>query len=277
LVFDKAFSEPPVVLSFAASDPSGGAGMQADIVTLSALGCHALSVLTALTAQDTRGVVEMRPLDAAWVKKQAHVVLKDICVDAFKIGVLGSAENVRATAEILSEYPGIPVVLDPVFASGRGDPLSDESVVDALRYALLPLVNVATPNIIEARRLAALAAEEEDRLSLDECARRWFSFGGDHLLLTGAHEDSPEVINRLFDKTGEVSAFVCKRLPGSYHGSGCTLAAALASELARGFSVHDATARAIGFTQRALESAFCPGRGQFIPRRIVSMGDIDTM
>ncbi|MDR1274838.1 MAG: bifunctional hydroxymethylpyrimidine kinase/phosphomethylpyrimidine kinase [Candidatus Accumulibacter sp.] len=264
---------PPVVLSFAASDPSGGAGMQADLATFSALGCHGLSVLTALTAQDTRGVAEMRPIESAWVEKQARVVLDDIRVDAFKVGVLGSAENVRAVARIVAAYPGVPVVVDPVLASGRGDPLADAPLADALRSALFPLTFVATPNLPEARRLAATGGEDEETLPLDECARRFFSFGCAHVLLTGAHEDSPEVTNRLFDPTGETRTFSCKRLPGSYHGSGCTLASALAAMLARGLSVCDATAHALDFTYRALESAFRPGRGQFIPRRIESGRD----
>ncbi|MDR1163977.1 MAG: bifunctional hydroxymethylpyrimidine kinase/phosphomethylpyrimidine kinase [Candidatus Accumulibacter sp.] len=268
---------PPVVLSFAASDPSGGAGMQADLMTFSALGCHGLSVLTALTAQDTRGVAEMRPIESAWVEKQARVVLDDIRVDAFKVGVLGSAENVRTVARIVSAHPGVPVVVDPVLASGRGDPLADEPVADALRRALFPLTFVATPNLPEARRLAATVGEDEEALSLEECARRLLSLGCAHVLLTGAHEDSPEVTNRLFHRTGKARAFSCKRLPGSYHGSGCTLASALAAMLARGLSVDDATARALDFTHRALESAFRPGRGQFIPRRIDSAKDPDTM
>jgi hydroxymethylpyrimidine/phosphomethylpyrimidine kinase len=277
---NEAFPDPPVVLSFAASDPSGGAGIQADLATFSAQGCHGLSVLTALTAQDTRGVAEMWPLDASWVEKQARVVLEDIRVDVFKISVLGSADNVRAVARILSDHPGIPVVLDPVLASGRGDPLSDEFVIDTLREALLPLTFIATPNIPEARRLAAHGAEEAANLPLEECARRWLAFGCDHLLLSGGHDDSPDavdVVDRLFSPGSEIRAFSRKRLPGSYHGSGCTLAAALASGLARGLAVHDAAARAFDFTWNSLKNAFRPGRGQFIPRRIDSRNDVDTI
>ena len=127
---------PPIVLTFAASDPSGGAGMQADILTLASMGCHPLSVLTAITVQDTLGVEGVQPIDAEWVADQARCLLEDMPVDAFKIGVLGSVENIAAIAEILSDYPDVPLVLDPVLASGRGDELaSDEMLARAARAA----------------------------------------------------------------------------------------------------------------------------------------------
>ena len=131
-------SPPPIVLTFAASDPTGGAGMQADLLTLGSMGCHPLSVLTALTVQDTRGVEGMLVIEADWVADQARRLLEDMPVAAFKLGVLGSAENVTAVAEILSDYPDVPVILDPVLASGRGDPLANEDLVDALRELLVP-------------------------------------------------------------------------------------------------------------------------------------------
>src|SRR3954469_14347618 len=119
---------PPVVLTFAASDPSGGAGLQADILTLASMGCHPLSVVTAITVQDTLGVEGSQALDAEWVADQARCLLEDIPVDAFKIGVLGSVENIAAIAEIISDYPNVPLVLDPVQASGRGDELSSDEM-----------------------------------------------------------------------------------------------------------------------------------------------------
>ena len=115
---------PPIVLTFAASDPSGGAGLQADLLTLASMGCHPLSVVTAITVQDTRGVEGVLALDAEWVADQARCLLEDMPVDAFKIGVLGSVESIAAIAEIVSDYPDVPLVLDPVLASGRGDELA---------------------------------------------------------------------------------------------------------------------------------------------------------
>jgi hydroxymethylpyrimidine/phosphomethylpyrimidine kinase len=124
---------PPIVLTFAASDPSGGAGMQADILTLASMGCHPLSVLTAITVQDTLGVEAMMALDAEWISDQARCLLEDVPVDAFKIGVLGSVENIAAIAEIISDYPDVPLVLDPVQASGRGDELASDEMMHAVR------------------------------------------------------------------------------------------------------------------------------------------------
>jgi len=127
---------PPLVLTFAASDPSGGAGIQADILTLASMGCHPLSVITAITVQDTMGVEALQPIDADWVADQARCLLEDMPVDAFKIGALGSVENITAIAEILSDYPDVPLVLDPVLASGRGDELASDEMLHALRELL---------------------------------------------------------------------------------------------------------------------------------------------
>ena len=137
---------PPIVLTFAASDPTGGAGIQADLMTLSAMGCHALSVLTALTVQDTAGVDSVLAIDSEWVDNQARALLEDMPVAAFKIGLLGSVENIAAIADILSDYPDIPVVLDPVLASGRGDELANDEIIYAMRELLLPQTTVLTPN-----------------------------------------------------------------------------------------------------------------------------------
>ena len=145
---------PPIVLVFAATDPSGGAGIQADILTLSSMGCHPLSVVTAVTIQDTMGVEDVMPLDAEWVADQARCLLEDMPVTAFKIGLLGSVEAVAAIAEIVADYPDIPLVLDPVLSSGRGDELAGDEGISAMRELLLPQTTVLTPNSLEARRLA---------------------------------------------------------------------------------------------------------------------------
>ena len=183
-------SAPPAVLAFAASDPTGGAGMQADLLTIASLGCHPLSVLTALTAQDTRGVQSLMALESAWIERQARCVLADIPVAAFKIGVLGSARNAEAVAAILAGYPRTPVVLDPVLASGRGDALADSKTVQVLRAALLPRTTVLTPNSLEARRLAQAAPGAP----LAECARELASRGCRYVLITGTHEPGAEVV-----------------------------------------------------------------------------------
>src|SRR3954467_15199136 len=120
---------PPIVLAFAGADPTGGAGIQADLLTLSSMGCHALSVITAITVQDTAGVEDVQAIDHDWVSDQARLVLEDMPVAAFKIGLMGGIENLAAIAEVVSDYPDVPLILDPVLASGRGDELATEDMV----------------------------------------------------------------------------------------------------------------------------------------------------
>ena len=160
---------PPTVLSFAASDSSGGAGIQADILTLASMGCHPLSVITAITIQDTAGVDDVLALDPEWVADQARAVLEDMPVHVFKIGLLGSVEIIASIAEVISDYPNIPVVLDPVLASGRGDELANDEMVMALRELLLPQATIITPNSMEARRLAQDDEDDYDAPDLSAC------------------------------------------------------------------------------------------------------------
>ncbi|MDH4190240.1 MAG: hydroxymethylpyrimidine/phosphomethylpyrimidine kinase [Betaproteobacteria bacterium] len=253
-------SPPPSVLVFAASDPSGGAGAQADLLTLASLGCHPLTVLTALTVQDTHGVEAMRPIEASLVARQARCLLADLPVAAFKLGVLGSAENIAVIAAILAEHPDIPVVLDPVLASGRGDALASESMPEALLRELLPRSTLVTPNSLEARRLAG-----EDALAC--CARRLLERGARYVLITGAHEEGSEVVNTLYAGAGVVREDRWPRLAGSHHGSGCTLASAIAALLARGLALPDAVREAEDYTWHALAAGFAAGGGQLIPDR----------
>lgn len=257
---------PAVVLSFAASDPSGGAGMQADILTLASMGCHPLSVLTAVTVQDTMGVEGVQPLDAEWVADQARCLLEDMPVDAFKIGVLGSIENIAAIAEILSDYPDVPLVLDPVLASGRGEELATEEMLHALRELLLPRTTILTPNSTEARRLAD--GDDDGELTLPMCAQRLIEMGCEYVLITGTHEPTAQVINTLYGRNGVVRTDSWDRLPGSYHGSGCTLASAIAALLANGLELPEAVREAQDYTWHALAKAYRPGMGQFLPDRL---------
>ena len=165
---------PPTVLSFAASDSTGGAGIQADILTLASMGCHPLSVITAITIQDTAGVDDVMALDPEWVADQARAVLEDMPVNVFKIGMLGSVEIIASIAEVISDYPNIPLVLDPVLASGRGDELANDEMVMAMRELLLPQATIITPNSLEARRLAQDDDDDDDddNPNLSQCAGR---------------------------------------------------------------------------------------------------------
>lgn len=258
---------PPIVLTFAASDPSGGAGIQADLMTISSMGCHALSVITALTVQDTLGVDNLLAIDADWVDDQARTLLEDMPVDVFKIGLLGSIENIAMIAGILADYPDVPLVFDPVLASGRGDELADAEMISALQELLLPRTTILTPNSLEARRLSGGSDEDDNDLPLDECARRLIAHGCQYVLLTGTHENTPRVVNELYDSEGLVRSDNWQRLPGSYHGSGCTLASALAAGLAHRLPVSEAVREAQEYTWKTLAAGFRPGMGQFIPDR----------
>ncbi|TDR72478.1 hydroxymethylpyrimidine/phosphomethylpyrimidine kinase [Paludibacterium purpuratum] len=259
---------PPVVLTLAGSDPSGGAGIQADILTLASLGCHPLSVITALTVQDSAGVHDLMVIDADWVNDQARLLMEDMPVAAFKVGLIGSVENVAVIAQLAADYPDIPLILDPVLASGGGDAFADEDLIGAMRDILLPHVTVLTPNSIEARRLGSNDPDEEDDLTLDESASRLLSLGAEYVLLTGTHENTTEVINTLYSTDGTARAQHWERLPGSYHGSGCTLASALAAILACGSPMLEAVDDAQEYTYQTLLNAYRPGMGQHIPDRM---------
>ncbi|RPI47554.1 MAG: hydroxymethylpyrimidine/phosphomethylpyrimidine kinase [Betaproteobacteria bacterium] len=258
---------PPIVLVFAANDPSGGAGMQADILTLASMGCHPLSVITGLTVQDTIGVEAVMPIEAEWVADQARCVLEDMPVAAFKLGVLGSVENIAAIAEVVSDYPDVPLVLDPVLASGRGDEFAGEELIAAMREMLFPQTTILTPNIVEARRLLG---DGEEVLELDEraIAERLLQLGCEYVLVTGTHANTPQVINTLYGEQGIVRSDSWERLAASYHGSGCTLAAAVAATLANGLAVEEAVHDAQEYTWQTLKFGFHPGMGQHIPDRL---------
>jgi hydroxymethylpyrimidine/phosphomethylpyrimidine kinase len=234
--------------------------VQADILTLAALGCHPLSVITALTVQDTRGVERVLPIDAEFVRSQALRVLADVPAAAFKAGVLGSAGSVRAVSEVVAAHPRAPFVVDPVLASARGDALADERAVDALRERILPRTTILTPNSVEARRLSG----ETD---LAQCARRLVEAGCKYVLITGTHEATSDVVNTLYDESGVVREDRWPRLEGSYHGSGCTLASAVAARLALGSAPAQAVREAQDFTWQALAAGFRPGGGQLLPQR----------
>jgi hydroxymethylpyrimidine/phosphomethylpyrimidine kinase len=267
---------PPIVLTFAATDPSSGAGLQADILTLSSMGCHPLSVVTAITVQDTLGVDDILAMDAGWVSDQARAVLEDMPVAVFKIGMLGSVEIIAAIAEIVADYPDIPLILDPILASGRGDELANEDMLAAMREMLIPQTSLITPNSMEARRLAQNDDDENDDPSLEECAKRILEMGCEYVLITGTHENTTQVINTLYGDEGIVRSDTWQRLPGSYHGSGCTLASAIAATIAQGLDIEEAVKEAQEYTWQALKAGFRPGMGQYIPDRMFWARDEST-
>ena len=278
---------PPSVLTFAGTDPSSGAGLQADILTFASIGCHPLSVVTAITAQDTIGVNGVLAMDAAWVNDQARAILEDVQVSAFKLGLLGSVENIAVIAEIMADYPDVPLLIDPILTSGRGDDLSNDEMMEAMIELLFPQATLITPNSLEARRLAFAEDSDEVALtSLDESAARLLAMGSEYVLITGTHERTLEVTNTLYGENNFVKAYKWERLVGSYYGSRCTLTSAIAACMAHGLTLEEAVLEAQEFTWQTLKNGFRPGMGQYIPDRlfwardeedaVVTSGDVTT-
>ncbi|HUO82626.1 MAG TPA: bifunctional hydroxymethylpyrimidine kinase/phosphomethylpyrimidine kinase [Gammaproteobacteria bacterium] len=257
---------PPVVLVIAGNDPSGGAGLQADIQTITALGAHPAPVVTCLTVQDTRNASQVSPVEPDLVTAQARAVLDDLPVAAVKIGLLGTAAIGHAVAALLADLDDVAVVLDPVLVAAGGAALAEDALIDVLLAECLPHVTVLTPNAHEIRRLAPAADDPAGR------ARLLIEAGCRYVLVKGGDEAGEEVHNLLYDAGGEVEHFTWMRLPHAYHGSGCTLASAIAALLAHGKSPRAAVAGAQRFTFEALRHAFRPGGGQYVPRRIAGVG-----
>ncbi|MDD2758810.1 MAG: hydroxymethylpyrimidine/phosphomethylpyrimidine kinase [Methylomonas sp.] len=254
----------PVVLCFSGHDPSGGAGIQADIETVFSHCCHPASVITCLTEQDSRNVKKLIPQKPADILSQAETLLADFNVAAIKIGLLGDAAVASAIAKILHQCPNIPVVLDPILAAGGGAELAGRELLTTLIEQLLPLTTIATPNSEEARRLSG-------HQNLDDCGAWLLNQGADYVLITGTHEQSEHVQNRLFMPDNLIETFNWERLPHHYHGSGCTLASAIAALLSQGLDMFTAANEAQEFTWQALASAYRPGHGQHNPNRLFWM------
>jgi hydroxymethylpyrimidine/phosphomethylpyrimidine kinase len=257
---------PPKVMTFSATDPTGGAGLQADILTISSLGCHPISIATGFTVQDTIGVNKLIPIDSELVNDQARLILEDMEVEIFKLGLLGSKENITTIAEIISDYPDTPLIIDPVLASGRGDEFSDIEASNMMMELLFPESLLITPNSSEARQLVS-NEENPSNLPIELCVDRFKEMGCENILITGTHENTENVINTLYNSSNQIIPFHWDRLPGSYHGSGCTLTAAISAYYALGLSIDEAVEEAQHFTWQALKNGFKPGMGQFIPNR----------
>lgn len=248
-------------MCFSGLDATGGAGIQADIETLFSVGCHCTPVITALTVQNTQNASSIRATEATLLVQQARAVLEDIPVQCFKIGLLGSVECVEVIHTLLKDYASIPVVLDPILVAGGGFEFSDNDVEEAIKNLLLPLTTVLTPNTDEIKKLAPMAD------NLDACANEILELGCEHVLVTGTHAQSEEVINRFYSLHQQASLFRWPRLPENYHGSGCTLSAAVAGFLAHKVDIREAIQEAQRFTWEALSHGYRVGFGQHIPNR----------
>lgn len=255
----------PSVLVFAGADPGGGAGIQADSQAIAALGAHPLTVITALTVQDNDRVFAVHPVAAGLVQQQAQALIRKIPVTAVKIGIVGNAENAQAIANVIKtlrqKHPTLPVVLDPVLGSGHGDSLAVGNAVKALS-PLFELATLITPNLPEAQALCG-----GERRAETQVEQLW-SLGCEHVLIKGGH-GAPEgnVINT-WHAHEHYRSWTWPRLPGEFHGSGCTLASAIASLLAQGKGMEEALHEGQVYTQRALERAYAIADGQLMPDRV---------
>ena len=264
---------PPIVMTFSATDPSGGAGLQADVGTLSSLGCHPASIVTGLTVQDTIGVDRLISVDSKVVNDQARSILEDMEVSIFKLGLLSSKENISIIAQIISDYPDIPLIIDPVLSSGRGDKFTDIETRNMILELLFPGALLITPNTLEARQLLNQEDEHLDS-SLEVCADFFKEIGCQNVLITGTHENTKNVVNTLYSSSNQIIPYHWDRLPGNFHGSGCTLTSAIAAYYALGLTIEDAIEEAQYFTWQALKNGFKPGMGQLIPNRFFRPSDI---
>jgi len=248
------------VLIIAGSDSGGGAGIQADIKTVTALGGYAATAVTALTAQDTFGVHDVRPVEPAFVARQVELVLADIGADAIKTGMLHDGDVIDAVADALERMaPRVPLVLDPVMVAKGGRALLDDGAVTALRRRLVRRATLLTPNLPEAEVLIGRAIASRD--AMVEAAHMLLNLGCAAALLKGGHLPGPSMVDMLATAEG-TEMFENPRIETkNTHGPGCTLASAIATGLAQGLSLRDAVARARAYVQEAIRTAPSIGHG----------------
>lgn len=254
----------PLILTFGPTDPVGAVGIQADLASFAAMGCHGLSVITSLFIGDTARIEDTQIIDSDWVADQARVVLEDMPVAAFKVGAVGSIENVSAIAEIVSDYPDIPLIFDPFLSALPDQGPDGEDMLMATRELLIPQTTVLIISAVELSRLAETwrEASEEDMMAVD--AMRLIEMGCEYVFVTGTPSDLTDVANTLFDETGVIRHDNWQRISGSYSGAGGTLAATIAALLANGLDVPEAVFEAQEFTIASIANAQRLGMGKLV-------------
>lgn len=246
------------ILSIAGSDPSGGAGVQADLKTFAALGAYGMAAITALTVQNTNGVADIHYVPASFVADQAEAVFKDIRVDAVKIGMPGSTDTVKALARVLSAYSPAHIILDPVMVAGSGDPLAAQETIEVMRDILLPLATLVTPNIPEAEKLLGRAFDGD----MDGFARDIRALGAGAVYLKGGHADGEKASDIYMDHEGALELHAPRIDTKNTHGTGCTLSSALAVFFAQGMGAREAARGAKEYITGAIEHADALDVGQ---------------
>ena len=249
-----------VVLAIAGHDPSGAAGIQADIESIAAAGCHAVSIITVLTGQNTTSFQELIPQQPDNFRKQCQVLLSDITIDACKIGLLGDLAIAKVICETLENLKDVPVVLDPIIKAGTGKLLTTTELSEYISRELLQRACVLTPNYAEARCLTGYN-------DIHQAGEKLLESGCPHVLITGADEDTALVTNILFATHTDPVSYQWERLQGTYHGSGCTLSSAIAAFIAQGSPIKTAIEAAQEYTWKTLKYGFRIGHGQMHPDR----------
>lgn len=254
--------QTPVVLSLSSHDPTGAAGIQADIETCASLGCHCAPVITALCARDTRELKELHRLPTAFLIEQVRALLEDLPVRAIKLGYLGQVDHIEAVHTILRDYPGLPVVIEPVTQMAAIPQAEAEAIRAALKELLLPMSTLATPDLVEAHELA----QQGD--TLDACAQEILECGGEFTLITGSRRTQQHHENRLYDAQGLVREYRWQRLSVLSHGGGATLSASITAYLAHGLRLLDAVEQGQNFAWHSLCASRRLGMGHSVPHRL---------
>ncbi|ORU92466.1 MAG: hydroxymethylpyrimidine/phosphomethylpyrimidine kinase [Cycloclasticus sp. symbiont of Bathymodiolus heckerae] len=257
-------SKKPIVLSISGHDPTGGAGIQADTEVFNHYHCHPCSILTCLTVQDSRTVHRLISLNADNIIEQANVLFADMPIAAIKIGLTGSIDCVEAIETVLLQHPNIPVIFDPVLASGNGTALADDQLISAIKNKLIPLTTVITPNTLEAYKLTGLPITS----SIESLGFSLLELGPSYALITGGHIAGEHINNRLFHKNKLIASHQWPRRPGEFHGTGCTLASAITALIAKNTDILSAVTQAQEYTNHCIQHAEQLGRGQRFPCRI---------
>ena len=260
----RTLASPVSALTIAGSDSGGGAGIQADLRTFAAHGVHGLCAITALTAQHTRGVTAVHVPPVEFLRAQVDACFDDFRIGAVKLGMLANAPVIHAVADALEAHRPAYLVLDPVMVATSGAKLLEDEALEALRMRLIPLADLLTPNIPEAELLTGMRIG--DASAAAAALERLRGMGRGAVLLKGGHLDdgAEDVVDLFADADGQVREFSHPRLPRDAHGTGCTLAAAIAANLCRGLSPGDACEAATGYVHRALRGSYRPGRGDVL-------------
>lgn len=261
---------PPIVLVFDACDPTGGGGLVASALTISAVGCYPTTVISALSVQDTVGIAEIHGLSPEIVVRQAQAILEDMPIAAFKVGLVGNADSVRVMGELFEEYDDVPLVYDPCFSSSAGEDLINDEILETLWEDIITQTTIFTPNISEARRLCAFIEQKDfANANADKCAQVLLQSGCEYLLITGTHENTKNIFLHLYHHQNQkILTLETPRINAEFYGAGNTLSSAIAGYMGHGIEIVTAVKLAQEFSWQSLNKSFRLGMGKQIPNRM---------